>query len=127
MKKINILNIIFGFACLIVYMFFMLKNGSKYVDVYSVESLYLGASFSIVFILFAFFKKIRNSIWMDIIYMLYLLLFVIGNFLAINLGKTKKLYGVFMCYPSIVKYLVIIVLVINLLFFILSFGGKKDE
>ncbi len=127
MKKLNIINIIFGFFCLVIYMYFMIKDGSKYVDIYSVESLYLGVSFSVVFILFAFFKKLRNSIWMDLIYMLYLLLFIIANFLALNLGSSKKLYGVFLCYPSYIKYVVIVVLAVNILFFILSFKGVNED
>lgn len=125
MKKVNILNIIVSFICLGVYMFFMLKDGSKYLDGYGVEMLYLGAGISIIFILLSFFKYIRNGIWMDIIYMVYLLIFVGGNVLSNYLGSSKKLYAVFVNYPFWIKYVVIVLLIINIITFIKSF--KEEE
>ena len=69
MKKINLINVIISFISFGLYVFFFLKNGSKLVNSYNLNLLYAGSLFSLVFIMFALFKKIRNSIYMDIIFM----------------------------------------------------------
>ncbi len=125
-KKVNLLNIIVSFIVLGIYMFFMLRDGSKYLDGYGVEMLYLGVSLSIVLILFSFFKKLRDSIWMDIIYMVYLGIFIFGNFYANYLGSGKKLYAVFINYPIWIKFVFIGLLILNIISFILSFIDVKE-
>jgi len=127
MKKVNRLNIIFSFFSLIIYMFNMLKYGNKYLNIYGVEMLYLGAFLSVILIMFSFFKSIRNSIWMDIIYMIYVLMFIGANYLNVILGSSRKLYGALVNYPTWYKYLLIINLLINLVFFIKSFRSDDNE
>lgn len=127
MKKINRLNIVFSFFSLLLYMFNMLKVGSKYLNVYGVEMLYLGAFLSVILIMFSFFKSIRNSIWMDIIYMVYLLIFIGVNYLKVIYGSTRKIYGALVSYPNWFIYILIIILIVNLIFFIKSFRSDEDE
>ncbi len=125
MKKINIINVVVSFVCLVIYMFFMLRDGSKYLDTYGVNMLYLGAGLSIVLILFSLFKYIRNGLWMDIIYMIYLLLFIGGDFFSRHIAKDKYIYGVFINYPSRLKYVLIVLLMANIVFFVISLKEEK--
>ena len=117
MKKINLINVIISFISFGLYVFFFLKNGSKLVNSYSLNLLYAGSLFSLVFIMFALFKKIRNSIYMDIIFMFYLLFFIVFNVLGEKL-VTKNIYVLFLNYPFWFKYLVGILFIINAFVFV---------
>lgn len=117
MKKINLINVIISFISFGLYVFFFLKNGSKLVNSYSLNLLYAGSLFSLVFIMFALFKKIRNSIYMDIIFMFYLLFFIFFNVLGEKL-VTKNIYVLFLNYPFWFKYLVGLLFIINAFVFI---------
>lgn len=125
MKKINIINVVVSFICLGIYMFFMLRDGNKYLDDYGVNMLYLGAALSVILILLSLFKYLRNGLWMDIIYMIYLFLFIGGDFYSRNIGKDKYIYGVFINYPSKLKYILIVLLIVNIVFFIINL--KEEE
>ena len=117
MKKINLINVIISFISFGLYVFFFLKNGSKLVNSYSLNLLYAGSLFSLVFIMFALFKKIRNSIYMDIIFMFYLLFFIFFYVLGEKL-VTKNIYVLFLNYPFWFKYLIGLLFIINAFVFI---------
>ena len=125
MKKINVLNILISFVCLVIYLYFMIKYGNKYVDKYTINMLYYGAFLSVFLVMFSFFKIIRDSFWMDIIYMSYVLLFILGIFISDMIGKSKLLYGMFICYPVWFKYILMTLLLINIIGFILVL--KEDN
>lgn len=117
MKKINFVNVIIGFLSFGLYLFFFIKNGSKLINSYDLNLLYAGSFFSLAFIMFALFKKIRNSIYMDIIFMFYLLFFIFFNVLGEKL-VTKNIYVLFINYPFWLKYLIGVLFIINVVFFV---------
>lgn len=125
MKKLNILNIVLAFLTLVVYLFFFIQNGQTLIQTYPIKVFYIGAALSIGMIFLAFLKKLRNGVIMDILYMLYLVLFVAGNFLATYYGKTKYLFGMYVNYPMYIKYVFIVVLLVNIVFFIKAFADEE--
>lgn len=125
MKKINVLNIICAFLALVVYLIFFLRDGNVLIKTYPIRVFYIGAALAIGMIFLAFLKKIRDGIIMDILYMIYLILFIAGNFLAGYFGKTKQLFAMYVNYPVYVKYVFIVLLIINVVFFIKSFKNEE--
>ena len=117
MKKVNFVNVIIGFLSLGLYLFFFIKNGSKLINSYDLNLLYAGSFFALAFIMFALFKKIRNSMYMDIIFMFYLLFFIFFNVLGEKL-VTKNIYVLFINYPFWLKYLIGVLFIINVVFFV---------
>ena len=117
MKKVNFVNVIIGFLSFGLYLFFFIKNGSKLIDSYDLNLLYAGSFFALAFIMFALFKKIRNSMYMDIIFMFYLLFFIFFNVLGEKL-VTKNIYVLFINYPFWLKYLIGVLFIINVVFFV---------
>jgi hypothetical protein len=120
MKKINIINIVVSIICLSLYMFFMIRDGNRYLNSYGFNILFIGALISVVLLLLSLFKYLRNGLWMDIIYMFYLLLIIVGDFLSRYVWNNKYIYGIFINYPSRLKYILIVLLVVNIVFFIIS-------
>lgn len=123
-KKINILNIVLSVIILGFYVFNLLTKGESYLLSYKVNILYIGAGVGIVLLFLSLLKLLRNSVWMDIIFMVYLLMFIGFNYYSIYFGKKLNIYGVFLCYPVWVKYLLIVFLLLNILCFILSFSDN---
>ena len=117
MKKVNFVNVIIGFLSFGLYLFFFIKNGSKLIDSYDLNLLYAGSFFALAFIMFSLFKKIRNSMYMDIIFMFYLLFFIFFNVLGEKL-VTKNIYVLFINYPFWLKYLIGVLFIINVVFFV---------
>ena len=127
-KKVNIFNVVVSVFVLGVYVYCLLSKGREFLLTYNINMLYFGAGIGIVLLLFSLFKLIRNSIWMDIIYMIYLLMFIGFNIYGLVLGKNWNLYAIYYCYPIWTKYLLISVLVLNIVYFVLSFREEnKDE
>ena len=85
-------------------MYGLVTKGKSYTSTYGINMLYLSAGINIVMLLFSLFKIIRDSIWMDIIYMIYLLLFIGTNFYSQIFGSKLKITGLFMWYPKWMKY-----------------------
>ena len=113
-KKVNVLNIIVSVLILGLFIYGIVTKGEDYSLTYGTKLLYISAGIDIVLLLFSLFKIIRDSIWMDIIYMIYLL-------------KNLKIYGLYIWYPKWIKYFLIVLLIFNIVFFILSFRGDKNE
>ncbi len=127
-KKINIMNIIVTILVLGVYVFNLLRKGREFIIDYPVNMLYIGAGFGIVMLMFSLFKYLRDSVWMDLIYMIYLLLFLGLNIYALILGKFWNLYATFICYSPWVKYVVGFMLFINIVVFVKDLkGGDENE
>ena len=124
MKKINIINIVVSVISLSLYMFFMLRDGNNYMNSYGFNILFMGALLSVALLLFSLFKYIRNGIWMDIIFIFYLLLFIVGDILSRYVWKNKYIYGMFINYPPKLKYILIVLLLANIVFFVISL--KED-
>ena len=117
MKKVNFVNVIIGFLSFGLYLIFFIKNGSNLINSYDLNLLYAGSFFALAFIMFALFKKIRNSMYMDIIFMFYLLFFIFFNVLGEKL-VTKNIYVLFINYPFWLKYLIGVLFIINVVFFV---------
>ena len=117
MKKVNFVNVIIGLLSFGLYLIFFIKNGSNLINSYDLNLLYAGSFFALAFIMFALFKKIRNSMYMDIIFMFYLLFFIFFNVLGEKL-VTKNIYVLFINYPFWLKYLIGVLFIINVVFFV---------
>lgn len=126
-KRINVLNIIISIILLGLFGYGLVTKGESYTSTYGINMLYLSAGINIVMLLFSLFKIIRDSIWMDIIYMIYLLLFIGTNFYSQIFGSKLKITGLFMWYPNWMKYFLILLLVVNVIIFIVSFGGVDEK
>ena len=126
-KRINVLNIIISIILLGLFVYGLVTKGESYTSTYGIKMLYLSAGINIVMLLFSLFKIIRDSIWMDIIYMIYLLLFIGTNFYSQIFGSKLKITGLFMWYPKWIKYFLILLLVVNVIIFIVSFGGVDEK
>ena len=125
-KKVNFVNIIGSVLVIIMYVYNLIVKGKTFLLDYHINMLYIGAIIGVILLMFSFFKAIRDSIWMDIIYIVYMALFIGFNIYGGVLGKTYNLYSVFFFYPGWIKHFLICMLIINVVFFILSFR-KEDE
>ncbi len=125
MKKINILNIVVSFLVIAIYLFLFFKNGSKLIQEYDIKLFYKGMVFGITLFLFSMLKFIRNGYIMDVIYILYMAMFVIINILGDKLGKGMEIGVLFINYPFYIKYVLIVMIVINTIAFVKTI--KKDS
>ena len=125
MKKINILNMIVSFLVIAIYLFLFFKNGSKLIQEYNINSFYKGMVFGITLFLFSMLKFIRDGYIMDIIYIIYMAMFVIINFFSNIFGKGMEIQVLFMNYPFYIKYVLIVMIIINIIAFVRTI--KKDS
>ncbi len=125
MKKLNIINVIVSFLVLGVYLFLFFKNGSKQIEEYSINLFYKGMLFGITLFFFSLLKLIRDGYIMDIIYILYMIIFVVINFISDKLGQGREISVLFMNYPKYIKYVLIVMILINIFFFVKTLG--KDS
>ena len=126
-KKVNILNIIISVLLLSLFVYGLITKGQDYSSTYGAKFLYIGSGVNIIMLLLSLFKIIRDGVWMDVIFMIYLLMFIFFNFYAQIYGMNLNIYGLFIWYPIWIKYLLIVLLIINILFFILSFMEVKES
>ena len=115
MKKLNIVNIIISFLILGIYLFFFFKNGNKLIQEYDINLFYKGMVFGITLVLFSMLKLIRDGNIMDILYIVYMLLFVVINFLSDIYGKGMEIQVLFMNYPFYIKYILIVLIIVNVI------------
>ena len=125
MKKINILNMVVSFLVIAIYLFLFFKNGSKLIQEYDINLFYKGMVFGITLFLFSMLKFIRNGYIMDVIYILYMAMFVIINILGDKLGKGMEIGVLFINYPFYIKYILIVIIIINTIVFVKTI--KKDS
>lgn len=125
MKKINILNMVVSFLVIAIYLFLFFKNGSKLIQEYDIKLFYKGMVFGITLFLFSMLKFIRNGYIMDVIYILYMAMFVIINILGDKLGKGMEIGVLFINYPFYIKYILIVMIIINTIVFVKTI--KKDS
>ena len=125
MKKLNIVNIIVSFLILGVYLFLFFKNGSKLIQEYNINLFYKGMVFGVTLVLLSMLKYIRNGTIMDILFILYMLLFVVINFISDIKGKGMEIEVLFMNYPFYIKYVVIVLIIINIIVLVRTI--KKDS
>ena len=126
-KKLNIFNTIISIIVLIGYIYNMIVNGQAFLKSYNVNMLYIGAGIGITLIMFSLFKLLRDGMWMDLIYMIYLLLFVGFNIYAVIKKKNWNLYAIYYCYYPWVKYVLGFTLLMNIINFILGLKGEKNN
>ena len=125
MKKINILNMIVSFLVIAIYLFLFFKNGSKLIQEYDINLFYKGMVFGITLFMFSMLKFIREGYIMDIIYIIYMAMFVMINFFANIFGKGMEIQVLFMNYPFYIKYVLIVMILINIIAFVRTI--KKDS
>lgn len=127
-KKVNVLNIIISIVLLGLFIYGLVTKGQDFASTYGTNLLYISAGIDVVMLLFSLFKIVRDSVWMDIIFMIYLLMFIGANYYSQYFGKNLNIYGLFIWYPKWIKYFLILLLIVNIIFFILSFiEVKADE
>ena len=121
---LNKINIAISFLILMVYMFLLIKNSDALMAKYNIELFYKGILFAIVLIFFSFLKTIRNFIYMDIIFDVYLFIFIVCSFLAKYLGKGREIEILFLNYPLWLSFGLIFLFVINVMF---TFMKDKEK
>ncbi len=124
-KKLNIFNTVISIIVIGVYIYYMITKGQEFLLDYNVNMLYIGAGIGIVLFMFSLFKLLRDSIWMDLIYMIYVGLFIGFYIYGLLLGKNWNLYAIFKCYPIWIVFMLGGLLILNIVFFILSFKEEK--
>ncbi len=124
MKKINILNMVVSFLVIAIYLFLFFKNGSKLIEEYNINLFYKGMIFGITLFLFSMLKFIRDGLIMDIIYIVYMVMFVVINILSNIFGKNMEIQVLFMNYPFYIKYVLLVMIMINIIVLVRTI--KKD-
>ena len=125
MKKLNIVNIVVSIVILGVYLFLFFKNGSSLIKEYNINLFYKGMVFGITLVFFSLLKFIRNGYIMDLLYILYMVMFVAINIFSDLMGKNREISVLFMNYPWYIKYILIVMIGINIVFFVETLG--KDS
>ncbi len=125
MKKLNLFNIVVSFIILGIYLFLFFKNGSKLIEEYNINLFYKGMIFGITLVFFSMLKLIRNGYIMDILYIFYMMMFVVINIISDKMGANREIRVLFMNYPSFIKYILIVMIIINIFFFVKTLG--KDS
>ena len=122
MKKLNIINVIVSTLILGIYLFLFFKNGSKLIEEYNINLFYKGMLFGITLVFFSLLKLIRNGYIMDLLYIIYMMMFVVINILSDVLGKNREISVLFMNYPWYIKYMLVVMIVVNIVFFVKTLG-----
>ena len=122
MKKLNIVNVVVSFIVLGIYLFLFFKNGSDLIKTYNINLFYKGMVFGITLVFFSLLKLVRNGYIMDCLYIFYMILFVVINIISDKMGANKQIRVLFMNYPSYIKYILIVMIIINIIFFVKTLG-----
>jgi hypothetical protein len=113
-----------SFLVIAIYLFLFFKNGSKLIEEYNINLFYKGMIFGITLFLFSMLKFIRDGLIMDIIYIVYMVMFVVINILSNIFGKNMEIQVLFMNYPFYIKYVLLVMIMINIIVLVRTI--KKD-
>lgn len=114
-KKMNIINILLAFIILIIYMVLLIKDSDVLLAKYNITFFYKGTIFAIALIFFALLKNLRNSLYMDLLFDLYLIIFIGILFFAKYYGDGREIQILFLNYPLWLNFILILQLFFNVL------------
>ncbi len=120
-RKINVINVVLSIFVLGLYVFNMISKGNNLIRDYSINYLYLGAGIGVCLLMLSLFKMLRDGMWMDLIYILFLGMFIGFNIFGNVQGKSLNIHAVFFCFTRYTIYIIGVLLFANLITFITSF------